>query len=549
MDSTVAKNRQKEHPFSQFLETWVPAFARKSRQLNQAYWILETTGSKDAAMLRADLDTELRLLASSPDIYRQLLDWDREGSVNDPLLQRQLNVLIRTFLPNQIPAQLLQEMAEKEAELAECYASFRAQWQGKSLSENEIRECLKNESHVETRKGVWAASKEIGRLLAPKIIELVQLRNQAARAVGYSDYFQMQLDLQEVDDAMLQRMFKEVAEGSDAAYREVLSEIEAQQMKQFGVSRDALGPWAWGDPFCQEDPLSLTELDRWVEGLDLVEASRHLYRKMGMNVDTILANSDLYERKGKSQHAFCMHMDRKGDIRTLNNVCSTIKWLETLLHELGHAVYELGFDPALPWLLAAPPHMIPTEAMALLAGRQAYLGDSLKLLLNTRPLSFDLGQRSLRRRQLIFSRWVFVMTAFERELYRDPFQSLNVLWWKLVETYQHVQAPRGRENAQDWAAKYHIGLAPVYYFSYLLGELFASAIQERVTQVHGKKVVYASFEMGQFLQERLFAPGDRFSWSQLVERVVGEPLQARAWLREFAFLQEHRQDEQKNRVP
>ena len=106
---------------------------------------------------------------------------------------------------------------------------------------------------------------------------------------------------------------------------------------------------------------------------------------MGVDVSPILAKSDMYERPGKNQHAFCIHLDRTGDVRTLNNVKASIKWLETVLHELGHAIYELGFDEKLPWLLREPPHMIPTEAMALIAGRQAYRYDALARLIGSSP--------------------------------------------------------------------------------------------------------------------------------------------------------------------
>ena len=56
----------------------------------------------------------------------------------------------------------------------------------------------------------------------------------------------------------------------------------------------------------------------------------------------------------------------------------------TRLVAVRSRAYELGFDETLPWLLREPPHMITTEAMALIAGRQAY---------RTTPLTQMLGHR------------------------------------------------------------------------------------------------------------------------------------------------------------
>ncbi len=500
-------------PFSDFLQTFIPKLELKSVQLNKATWILETTGLEDACDLKATLDTELRLLFHDKKSYEELLSYQKENL--DPIHKRKLSVLIRAFKQNQIDESLLKELAQKEAALSQSYASFRPILNGKPCSENEIREILKKEEQKDVRKHAWLASKEIGKLLAPQILALVAIRNKAAKSLGYNNYFEMQLDLQEVDDRWLSACFDELATKSDAAYSKVVEEIEAVQAKRFGVSKEELGPWAWVEPFCQEDPLNSSDLDSLVAGTDIVKAASEYFTKMGFDVTAILARSDMEERPLKNQHAFCINIDRKSDVRTLNNIKPTMKWYETVLHELGHAVYELGFDEKLPWLLREPPHMIPTEAMALLMGRQAYKNNPL-------------AERSLKRRQLIFSRWVLVMTAFERELYKDPKQDLNTLWWHLVEKYQKVRAPKERKGKDDWATKYHIALAPVYYFSYLVGELFASSLEETFKNPLPNK------EAGDFLQKRLFAPGNSMSWSDLIIHVTGHPLKASAWLQEFA---------------
>lgn len=531
---------ENQHPFEMFLEEFIPVAARKSAQLNKAYWLLETTGHPDAADLKAELDTELKLLYSDQGVYEMLLEWDRDKTLKDPVLKRELNILLRAFRQNQIPEEMLSEISKKEAALSQTYANFRPLLDGKPLSDNAIREILKNEEDPKRRKQAWAASKEIGDVLAPKILELVALRNKAAKSLGYPDYFQMQLDLQEVDPTWLQNTLEDLAERSNPAYEEMLQEIQEEQARRFKGSKEEMGPWAWSDPFCQEDPLDCKELDSLVEGHDLVAVCEEFYRKMGFNVDEILKKSDMFERPGKNQHAFCINIDRKKDVRTLNNVKSSIKWLETILHELGHAVYELGFDDALPWLLREPPHMIPTEAMALIAGRQAYRYESLITLLGKNPAKENLLRKaddSLRRRQLIFSRWVMVMTAFEKELYSNPKQDLNTLWWKLVQKYQMIPLPEGRPDGRkdknDWAAKYHMGLAPVYYFSYLLGEMFASAIEESLRKMFGSNQL-SSPSVGKFLNEKLFAPGDKMKWSDLAAFVTGIPLNPDAWIGQFA---------------
>lgn len=529
-------NSSDKHPFEEFLNQFMPKVASKSAQLNKAVWILETTGNADAADLVADLSTEVALLFNNPEVYQKLLKWNQDSSLKDPILKRQLNVLIRSFKQNAIAESLLTEIARKEAALSYSYANFRPSINGKTVSENEILDLLKKEQDPVTRRSIWMASKEIGMALAPQILDLVELRNQAAKSLGYKNYFDMQLDLQEVQEKALFELLETLETHSHEAYETAIREIQDFQAKKFSVELKDLGPWAWTEPFCQEDPVETAELDSLMTHVDLLEAGKTFYQRMGVNIEPILKKSDMFERPGKNQHAFCINMDRKSDIRTLNNIKPTLKWLETVLHELGHAIYELGLDQNLPWILRTPPHMIPTEAMALMAGRRAYLKDFLSHLpsySSSQDPLIEKCEKSLKRRQLIFSRWVLVMTYFEKALYENPKQDLNALWWSLVAKYQKIQIPEHREGKNDWAAKYHIGLAPVYYYSYLLGELFASAMEETMLEKTGLKEL-SSEANGLFLNETLFFPGNRFPWDTLIEQVVGKPLSADAWIRQFA---------------
>jgi len=54
---------------------------------------------------------------------------------------------------------------------------------------------------------------------------------------------------------------------------------------------------------------------------------------MHLQTESILEKSDLYERAGKYQHAYCTS-DKMGEIRILCNIKANAKWMGTQLHEL-----------------------------------------------------------------------------------------------------------------------------------------------------------------------------------------------------------------------
>jgi peptidyl-dipeptidase A len=123
---------------------------------------------------------------------------------------------------------------------------------------------------------------------------------------------------------------------------------------------------------------------------------------------------------------------------------------------------------------------------------------------------------------LAFLRWCLTIVTFERAFYADPEQDLSRLWWDLVERYQLVTRPDGR-NAPDWASKVHVATAPVYYQKYLLGRLFAAQLTEALETRCGGWWAGRPHS-GTYVRTNLFGPGARYPWPELVERVTGRPL-------------------------
>ncbi|MFQ5855898.1 MAG: M2 family metallopeptidase [Anaerolineae bacterium] len=518
--------------FQKFLDEFVPQVERKTTELNKVNWELETTGSQEAAGRRAELETELRLMFSDRDTYEQLVTWNNSGDISDPLLARQLDMLIRSFKGNMLPKDMIVEMAERNAALQRKFNRFRATLRGEQVSDNDILEILRNQTDVAYRKEAWEASKQVGAEIAPAARKMVALRNRAARTLGYSDFYQMRMELQELDPTWVLQLFNDLAEASHDAYEAMRHQVEHQLAQRFGVSASELGLWAWRDPFGQEDPLGSPSLDDLLKDRKVVEMTLSLYDSIGLDIRSILLRSDLYERDGKNPHAFCADIDRPGDVRILANVRPSLRWLETMLHEAGHGVYDIGINPELPWLLRTRSHLLTTEAIALLMGRQSKEPKVLRSLLSLDGDHHALLQeahRSEQRSQLIFSRWVLVMTNFEAALYADPDQDLNQLWWQLVERYQRICPPERPAGAADWAAKIHVVLYPVYYHNYLLGQVFSSQLAAAIRKRSGAIALLGHPKVGEFLQRKVFWPGGSLRWDALVRHATGEELTPLYW--------------------
>jgi peptidyl-dipeptidase A len=213
-----------------------------------------------------------------------------------------------------------------------------------------------------------------------------------------------------------------------------------------------------------------------------------------------------------------------------------------MLHELGHSVYSSKNIPAsLPYVLRTEAHTLSTEAVAMMfekfaddAGWLAAMGVAVP-----EPDRFRAASRRLQRaRLLIFSRWCQVMFRFEKALYEDPEQDLRRLWWDLVERYQEVRRPEGRD-APDYAAKIHLVMSPVYYHNYMLGELFAAQLRHAIARevlggVPLERAVYVGRPaVGRFMIERVFAPGRTLDWAGLARHATGEDLSPKAFAQDI----------------
>ncbi|MBN1143412.1 MAG: M2 family metallopeptidase [Bacteroidales bacterium] len=508
-----------------------------------AYFNAAITGKEEEYQKSSEMNIQLSKIYADKALFAKLKEIKESGAVKDSLLSRQMIVLYNVFLSNQVDEKKMEELIRAQTRLEQKYATFRAEVDGKQLSDNEIEAILKTDTDSKKLQKSWLASKQIGDSVAADVIGLVKMRNELARELGFANFHDMSLRLSDQDPVQIESLFDELDSLTRDTFISLKSDMDAFLAKKYKLSPGALMPWHYQNRFFQEAPaIYNVNLDSYIAGNDAVQLSRDYYAGIGLDVNKILNNSDLYEKEGKYQHAFCTHIDRSGDVRVVCNMKNNNQWMNTILHELGHGVYDQNIDMSLPFFLRTPAHTFTTEAIAMIFGRLAsnpyWLRDNAGVSESeAEKIKADV-RNSLRLEQLVFSRWCQVMFRFEKSMYANPDQDLNKLWWDLAEKYQMLKRPDGR-NSADWASKIHVALYPCYYHNYQLGELLASQLQAyinaNILNAGATDVVSLSGneEIGKYLLENVFRPGARYQWNDMIRRATGEELTAKYYAGEF----------------
>jgi peptidyl-dipeptidase A len=527
----------------EFIESFENKVVNLSRELSLSNFNATISGKPEEYARTAELELKLKKVFSSKDDFEKLKKIKESGEITDEVNKRELDVLFNAYSEFQINDDLLEKTVSLASKIEQTFSTYRAEVNNKKLTDNEIDKVLENSTDLAELEATWKASKQIGQLVSKDVINLVKLRNKAAADLGYKNYHEMSLKLNELDPEFLDSLFDRLDELAREKFNEIKSEIDEFLSNRYKISKEELMPWHYQDKFFQQGPsIYNLDLDKYFEDKNIEKLTEDYFTGIGLDIKDMLAKSDLYEKEGKYQHAYCTQIDKEGDIRVLCNVKPNYKWMGTMLHEFGHAVYDKYVSPKLPWVLREHSHIFTTEAIAMLFGRLAsnpnWLEEMINISEDEKKTIAEESFKTLQMEQIIFSRWVQVIYRFEKAMFENPDRDLNSLWWELAEKYQGLKKPEGR-NEPDWASKIHIALYPVYYQNYMLGELLASQlyfyIKEKVLKDDSSEM--ASFvnkdDVGEYLKNLFFSYGALYKWDKLIKTSTGEDLNPDYWIKQF----------------
>jgi peptidyl-dipeptidase A len=537
------KDTDMQTKFKEFVAKYESKVIPLYKEVNLAYWNAAISGKKEDFDKVADLQNKMTAIYANKEDFNTLKKLKESGDIKDDILKRELVVLYNYYLGNQVDTVKLNAVNKMQNDIEQKYGNFRAEAGGKKLTDNEVEKVLSESKDSKELMDVWVAHKKIGTLVADDLKKLVKARNEIAKELGFKNFHDMSLKLSEEDPEEISKLFDELDNLTKDAFAKEKSNMDDYFVTRYNAKKEDLKPWHYQNRFFQEAPkIYKVDFDEFYKGKDLAKITESYYKGINLPINDLMQKSDLYEKPGKNQHAFCSDIDKIGDVRILCNIVPNEKWMNTMLHEFGHGDYAKNVDRTLPFVLRDAAQTFTTESIAMMFGRFStnaqWLKDNLGINDEEAKKISDDGFKSLRLQQLVFSRWAQVMYRFEKSMYDNPDQDLNKLWWDLVEKYQMLKKPEGR-NEPDWASKIHIATAPCYYHNYLLGELLASQLYSYIVKnvIKSDDFKNQSFtnniEVGNYLKDKVFGPGMKYFWNDMIEKATGEKLTAKYYAKQF----------------
>ncbi|HEU4464472.1 MAG TPA: M2 family metallopeptidase, partial [Gemmatimonadota bacterium] len=286
---------------------------------NRAWWDAAVTGRESDYRRLEESRNRIDRLYREPGVFEDLRE--ARAAAADPIAARRAELLYLEALPRQVDPALGERINRLSTEIERDFSTYRPVVGGERRTFNDLEIALATERDPAALEAAWEGLKSVGPVVAARLDELVRLRNEAARAAGYPDYYHLKLGLGEQDTARIDAFFDRLRASTDAPFEELKSDIDARLAEMHGIDAAQLRPWHYQNSFFQEMPAVYgVDLDEVYREQDPLEVAERFFSGIGLEVAPILERSSLYEQEGKDQHAFATDIDREGDVRILLNL-------------------------------------------------------------------------------------------------------------------------------------------------------------------------------------------------------------------------------------
>ena len=398
-------------------KTFGNELAPKKLQAELTAWDFFTNSTNDNLEKMTKAENVLFDLYKDEKMYKSFYEIQKKG-LNDTHLDKQLKNIVKLYDEELNSGELKKSLREKESKIAAKYNSYVPKIDNREVSKTEINKILETEKDVNLRKKAYEAKIGGADLIADDLVELVKMRNEFAKTQGYNNFFEYQLKEEfDVDAEYLDNLIADVYENAKDANRGFQATTKQELSEVFDIKTNDLKNYHYGF-LLDNDPAKKVnnELKTKEQVVDIVI---NAYKNMGYDIDNMPITLDLFPRKNKNTHGFCFGIEPGKDSRVLANLTNNTNSIDTLSHELGHCVYNLGIDTNLPYVEQETTPAL-TEAVAMMMGDLAQKEDILKDFVQPEILKEFKDEH--KKSEAKFINHSIQIINFEREMYKNPDQ-------------------------------------------------------------------------------------------------------------------------------
>ena len=445
-------------------------------------------------------------------IFSELSKFEKRDNIKMPKLIRQLYYLLGLFNLTENSDKKSMELNKLENNIIKKRNSYQIILNGKAVSETEILHREQFELNPKIRKQLYSARVNAGDAVADDIIELIKKRNEFAQKKRFDDFFEYKYS--QYSDYSLENLNNWMREIYNSINSQNLRFKEAEKQKQaeiFGITPNEIREYHRKLILPNS---SIQEVNKKIDSVaTIVEIRKKAYKGMGFDIDTMPLILDLLPRHNKDTGNFCLNIAPGKDERISANLTNDFSDMLTLMHELGHAVYDLNTGTKLNYMDKQPAAIL-TEGFATMM-EDTVFAENLTKDISDKNLSKDLKEYRIKEIMLNILR-----IEFEKSLYQNPNQDPEKLWHDLNVKYNCGSPNEPLSNY--WATINHFNENPAYHTVYFLAELFKVQLYNVLTQKFGP--ITQNSDVRNYLKRHFFKYGSSLPDNEIVKNATGKSL-------------------------
>jgi peptidyl-dipeptidase A len=554
---------------TRLLDLWIKS--------GRASWVAENFITDDTESISADADAAVK--AATAELANEAKRYEKLSLPPD--LARKFKLL---KLSVDIPAP---HDPAAQAELAKIAASLdgdygKGTWCPDNKKENckqlpDIEKIMANSRDPQELLNAWKGWHAIAPPMRKRYIRLVELANQGAREMGFSDtgaMWRSNYDMPPDDFAKdVDRLWQQVR----PLYVSLHAYVRWKLAEKYGkdvVREDAPIPahllgnmWSqeWNNIFPLLNPpnagsgpdIGAALRAKNVDARGMVHYGEGFFKSLGFEpLPATFWERSLFTKPRDRDvvcHASAWDIDFKDDLRIKVCIDPTAEDFTTVHHELGHNFYQRAYDDLSPLFMNGANdgfHEAIGDTIALSITPE-YL-KQIGLIDTVSPPSADIGlllDRALDK--VAFLPFGLLIDQWRWKVFSGEIKPVdyNKSWWELRRKYQGIAPPVARSEADfDPGAKYHVAAnVPYtrYFLAYILQFQFHRALCKEAgyTGPLNRCSIYGNKAAGAKLAKML-AMGQSRPWPDALEALTGQrQMDATAILDYFAPLKKWLDDQ------